>query len=52
MGYERSASPPYYKVKNSWGPSWGLSGYIHIGIKDGDGVCGIQLNGSRPFITS
>jgi KDEL-tailed cysteine endopeptidase len=32
----------YYIVRNSWGPKWGLNGYIYIaGGKDGPGICGI-----------
>ena len=38
----------YYIVKNSWGPQWGDSGYVKIGIKDGKGVCGIQEAASYP----
>ena len=48
VGYNTSASPPYYKVKNSWGPSWGMSGYIQIAIVNGAGVCGIQMDPSYP----
>ncbi len=32
----------YYIVKNSWGTSWGESGYVRIGIAEGDGICGIN----------
>jgi cathepsin L len=35
----------YYKVKNSWGSSWGMGGYVLLkrgpGINNGAGQCGI-----------
>ena len=50
VGYDTTASPPYYKVKNSWGASWGLSGFIQIAITSGKGVCGIQMEPSYPVV--
>jgi len=43
VGYSQSASTPYVIVKNSWGTSWGESGYIRIAIQGGgySGLCGI-----------
>ncbi len=38
----------YYIVRNSWGPDWGVNGYINIAIKDGPGICGIQRDASYP----
>ena len=38
------ATQDYYKVKNSWGTSWGENGYIRIG-NPGQNTCGICTYG-------
>jgi hypothetical protein len=39
----------YFLVRNSWGRSWGLSGYIKMSSQvGGKGVCGILENAVRP----
>lgn len=40
---------PYWKVKNSWGDSWGMDGYILI-EKSTDDVCGVMYQPVYPFI--
>jgi C1A family cysteine protease len=30
VGYDASANPPYWIVRNSWGTGWGVSGYIYL----------------------
>ena len=49
VGYGDLSGKPYYKVKNSWGSSWGSNGYIFIErTGDGKGKCGIQMAASFP----
>lgn len=39
VGYDISGDVPYYIVRNSWGKTFGIDGYLHIAI--GTNVCGI-----------
>ncbi|CAF1313205.1 unnamed protein product, partial [Rotaria sordida] len=49
FGFNKTASKPYYIVKNSWGPSWGKNGYIWmtLGTKN---QCGIASMASYPVV--
>lgn len=38
----------YFIVRNSWGPSWGDRGYVKIGIQNGAGPCGINMQPVQP----
>ena len=50
VGYNNSGSTHYWIVKNSWGTSWGESGYIRIkkDISKTSGLCGIAIEPSYP----
>jgi len=41
VGYSMNGPIAYFIVRNSWGVGWGLDGYVHIGMQEGVGICGI-----------
>ena len=49
VGYGTDNGIPYWKVKNSWGPSWGMDGYIYI-KKSSEDLCGVLDAPSYPVL--
>lgn len=51
-GTDQKTGLDYYKVKNSWGPTWGQKGYLLIerNSKAKGGMCGILLNAVYPVL--
>ncbi|CAI5465050.1 unnamed protein product [Closterium sp. Yama58-4] len=44
-------APPFWIIRNSWGPHWGDGGHMRMDIQGGDGVCGINtLPGIYPIV--
>jgi cathepsin L len=54
VGFGTSGTQEYWKVKNSWGASWGMQGYILIcracGKNGNKGECGILMEPSFPTV--
>jgi len=48
VGYNTTASPAYWIVRNSWNTSWGIKGYIHIEM--GTNACGISDEATWPTL--
>jgi hypothetical protein len=52
VGYGTQGNQEYWKVKNSWGTSWGEEGYVLIckdcGANGVDGECGINMYPAFP----
>lgn len=42
VGYGSENGTNFWIMRNSWGASWGESGYMRVAQVSGDGICGIQ----------
>jgi C1A family cysteine protease len=52
VGYGTENGQDYYRVKNSWGTTWGDEGFIKLarGVSQKGGQCGILLAASFPSV--
>jgi len=48
VGYNSTANPAYWIVRNSWGTSWGINGYIQLQM--GGNTCALTNHATWPTI--